>query len=208
MRPGVRWLCYNEAMFSSLSHRDKVAVIGVFSIALFSMATIAYQQKTAPIQASLAVHADPKNINPTKRLAVATSEDSPAPSAQSAAPVDLPAQTAEPSASHFVSPTSCTTTTDSSCLAAVSTTTDTPSITPEIPIQIAAKSATTKPFYTDLRYILVMANGLVVFVLIVVLIIRLILKLFTQPGMQEPIDLTKKPGGPVTVDQLDMDIPL
>ncbi len=168
-------------MFNSLSHRDKIAVIGVFSVALFSMATVAYQEKTIPIEASEVVQTDLSNVNPTKRLAVASNEEVSTPSEPSVTLAGETGLTAQPISNLTLNSTPLIQTTD---------------------------KAPAKPFYTDWRYMLVIANGIILFILIVVLTIRLILRLFTQPGMQEPIDFTKQSTGPVTADQLDIDIPL
>lgn len=65
-----------------------------------------------------------------------------------------------------------------------------------------------KPFYQDLRYILLITDAIIVTLLLLTLIMRLTSKFFSQPALQQPVEVKPKETGPVTVDQLDVDIPV
>lgn len=228
-------------MFSFRSPREKIVVIAVFAVAMFSAATVAYDQKTRGVRADTISTADPKNVNPIKRLALAdekltsqpvTTEIAVSPSSSiTAAPAISPELVDQPSALQSVQPPESTGTTSDTDLSRCGSTGTrctslgldaTPSPSETNPLDTASPrdeiipttnsteptSAKTKPFYTDLRYLLLIFNGVILFSLAVTLIVRVASKLFTQPGMQQPIDLSHKPTEPITVDQLDVDIPL
>lgn len=64
-----------------------------------------------------------------------------------------------------------------------------------------------RPFYQDTRYLLLIADGLIISALILTLVVRLITKLFSQSTLK-PSATGRPAGAPVTVDQLDVDIPV
>lgn len=68
-----------------------------------------------------------------------------------------------------------------------------------------SKEVAPKAFYQDIRYLILIGDALLVFALSIVLIIRLV----TKVAPEKPSGQDQSPGGKqVTVDELNMDIPL
>ena len=233
-------------MTNRVNKREKIVAIAVFGVAIFSVATVIYDQKTKGVRADTVSQADPRNVNPAKRLALADEDLTASPGitrssvASSASPTPLTDTTsATPSADQTAAfqsapapeavvgqdetTPSCDSTdgTSAQCESLSNTELVSPAPSPDLlttssdETNTTAAGATTtqdntpsKPFFSDLRYLLLIGNGLILFTLLIVLVIRVITKLFAQPGMQQPIELAKKADGPITVDQLDIDIPL
>ena len=65
-----------------------------------------------------------------------------------------------------------------------------------------------KPFYQDIRYIILLVDTVIVVALVMTLIIRLTSNLFSTSAPDPILTKNQKDQGAVTIDQLDVDIPL
>lgn len=121
---------------------------------------------------------------------------------QSIGCLTVQAATPEPASSAVASP-------EPTASAAASTaTTDTDSTQSNQTTESTALDPLGQPFYSDIRYVILIADGILVLILLSTLAIRLASKTLSQEVTPTAQALPNRKGRPATIDELNIDLPL
>lgn len=180
-------LLYNSIMSQGVSKKVQYIVVGGFAVSVFSAAGywVTHQEVSADtLTSNTATQLTASNVTPAVTISpevTASPESSPSPEASTdLAGVTVPVDpTPSPIAAAL---------TDDRATALPST---------SIP--------TTAPQNTNNHLIILGVDAAIVLLLLLILVFRLITKLFSQPGMQQPIGSNNQK--PLTIDELNIDIP-
>ncbi len=200
-------------MGKALTKPMQYALVGVFAASLFTASSYFYYYRSIQVKAD--------GTDGTTSAPPAATTATTATSSTAATPVPV---TSPPEASFSANPDAlsvASTTTPLATTPATTTATSAPAnISPNAPTHAPAASsasATVTPFFMQSRYLILLADSLIVLILLIILTVRVIGRLLAPTN---PLDSTNPTNGPQaksgkakadkpsTVDDLNIDIPV